>query len=140
MQMRENTGNPCMKNLKPFERVILLVLLKVFLESFYFNGWVILLSNKVSSETFFNSLLHTPFFYMRILFIRITRFKIVKNWEYPKNHGKAQIYDKKLRKSHLDPPSRVGLIHNGMFSICNGIYYEIFLFFFISLFCLVFYA
>ena len=27
---------------------------------------------------------------------------------------------KQLRKSHLDPPSRVGLIHNGMSSIYNG--------------------
>ena len=43
-----------------------------------------------------------------------------KNSEYPKNHGKAQIYDQQLKKSHLDPPSRVGLIHNGMSSIYNG--------------------
>ena len=43
-----------------------------------------------------------------------------KNQEYPKNHGKAQIYDQQLRKSHLDPPSRVDLIHNGMSSIYNG--------------------
>ena len=43
-----------------------------------------------------------------------------KNYEYPKNHGKAQIYDLQLRKSHLDPPSRVGLIHSGMSSNYNG--------------------
>ena len=43
-----------------------------------------------------------------------------RNLEYPKNHGKAQIYDQQLRKSHLDPPSRVSLIHNGMSSIYNG--------------------
>ena len=30
------------------------------------------------------------------------------------------MYDQKLRKSHLDPPSRVGFIGNGMSSINNG--------------------
>ena len=30
------------------------------------------------------------------------------------------MYNQQLRKSHLDPPSRVGLIHNGMSSIYNG--------------------
>ena len=59
------------------------------------------------------------FFYMRILFTRITRLKIVKKLRIPKNHGKAQLCDRKLRKSHLNPPSRVGLIHKGMFSIYN---------------------
>ena len=36
---------------------------------FYFKGWVILLSNKISSEKFFNSMLDTPFF--MLFFIRI---------------------------------------------------------------------
>ena len=69
-------------------------------------------------------MLYNPFIYAPgvethhffiILLIRITRLKIVK--KYPKKHSKAQIYDQQLRKSHLDPPSRVGLIHNGMSSI-----------------------
>ena len=30
------------------------------------------------------------------------------------------MYDQQLRKSQLDPPSRVGLIYNGMSSIYNG--------------------
>ena len=29
------------------------------------------------------------------------------------------MYDQQLRKSHLDPPSRVGLVHSGMSSIYN---------------------
>ena len=45
--------------------------------------------------------------FVRILFIRITRLKIVKKLRISKNHGKAQIYDEKLRRSNLDPPSRV---------------------------------
>ena len=34
--------------------------------------------------------------------------------------ARLKYMTKQLRKSHLDPPSRVGLIHNGMSSIYNG--------------------
>ena len=55
--MRENTDNPCMKNSKPFERVVLFLLLKIVFERFFFNSWVILFFNKISSENFFDGVL-----------------------------------------------------------------------------------
>ena len=55
---KEEHGQSDNENLKPFERIALLLLSTFF--GFFFNRWVILLSNKIFSENSFDGLLDGP--------------------------------------------------------------------------------